>query len=354
MMIDEVLAQSVGARFHRADLHIHSFGASHDLRDPTMTAENIVSTAVREGLSLVAITDHNEIGSVEPAIVAAAGTDLLVLPGVELSTPQGHLLCYLPTVQGLARFHGRLSIVDRELPTSRCQQSLLECLNLLAGLEGFGILAHVDAEGGFEQEIPGGSQHKVDILCHPALLGIELKQASSQIAYGAGDPDSNRARMGQERIRRLELGSKQNLARVLNSDAHALEALGCNAERARKVTRYKMDTPSFAGLRIALEDADARVRIEDLVPQTVPMVLGISLEGGFLKGQVIRFSPNLNCIIGGRGTGKSTAFETIRCLSGRSSESKVVDSEAWQMNFICTGRMRQLSGTAYIEPRTGI
>jgi hypothetical protein len=329
MSIDEVLAQPSGARFHRADLHIHSFGASHDVRDATMTPEGIVSTAIREGLRLIAITDHNEIGNVEATVAAAEGMDLLVVPGVELSTSQGHLLCYLPTVHALARFHGQISVVDSGLPSSRCQQSLLECLNLLAGLGGFGILAHVDAAAGFDQEMPGGSEHKVDVLCHPALLGIELKHASSAIAYAPGDPDPNRVRMGQERIRRLGLGSKQNLARVLNSDAHTLDALGRNAEQVRKVTRYKMDAPSFAALRVALQDADARVRIEDQVPQTVPLVLGVSLKGGFLRGQVIHFSANLNCIIGGRGTGKSTAFETIRSLSHRPSGSKVVDSEAW-------------------------
>jgi energy-coupling factor transporter ATP-binding protein EcfA2 len=90
-----------------------------------------------------------------------------------------------------------------------------------------------------------------------------------------------------------------------------------------------MDSPSFDGLRIALEDADARVRIEDQIPQAVPRILGIHIDGGFLSGQVIQFSPNLNCIIGGRGTGKSTAFEAVRCIIKGRSESAVVDSEAW-------------------------
>ena len=177
--------------------------------------------------------------------------------------------------------------------------------------------------------MPGASPHKTDVLCHPALLGIELKHASSPISYADGDSDSERARMGRERINRLKLGSKQNLARVLNSDAHALEALGRNAANARRVTRYKMDAPSFDGLRVALEDADARVRIEDLIPQAVPRILGLHIDGGFLSSQVIQFSPNLNCIIGGRGTGKSTAFEAVRCLVGDRSESNVVDSEVW-------------------------
>jgi len=239
-LLDDVLAQPIGARFFRADLHIHSFGASHDVRDATMTGPAIVATAAREGLAIIAITDHNEISNVEAALQSSQGSAVCTIPGIELSTPQGHLLCYLPTLEALRRLHGQLSIVDRGLPTSRCQHSILDCLNLLAPLGGFGLLAHVDVPSGFEIEVPGASPHKTDILCHPALLGIELKDAASTITYADGDSDPERARMGRERISRLKLGSKQNLARVLNSDAHALEALGRNAANARKVARYKM------------------------------------------------------------------------------------------------------------------
>src|SRR5262249_8030427 len=142
---------------------------------------------------------------------------------------------------------------------------------------GFGVLAHVDIASGFEIENPGASPHKVDVLCHRALLGIELKHASSDISYSPSDPNSDRIAIGKERIRRLGLGINQSLARVVNSDAHNLAALGHNAQSLRRVTRYKMDTPSFEALRIALEDADARVRIEDLVPPTIPRILGISM-----------------------------------------------------------------------------
>ena len=327
--LDHVLAQSKGAQFHRGDLHIHSFGGSHDVSDGKMTPVAIVQVATREKLSLIAVTDHNEISNVAATIQAAALAGVCVIPGIELSTQQGHLLCYLPTLEALQRFHGQLSIVDRGTANSRCQQSLLECLNIVQRLSGFGILAHVDIASGFETEVPGASPHKVDVLCHPALRGIELKRADSLISYTPSDQNADRVRIGQERIRRLNLGSKQNLARVLNSDAHTLQALGRNAENARRVTRYKMDTVSFESLCIALEDADARVRIEDLVPQSVPRILGVRMNGGFLDGQTIQFSPNLNCIIGGRGTGKSTTFEAVRCLVGGPAESKVVDSEVW-------------------------
>lgn len=327
--LDDVLAQSTGARFLRADLHIHSYGASHDVRDAGMTSAAIVQTAVNEGLSIIAITDHNEISNVEGALTAARASQVLVIPAVELSTSQGHILCYLPTLDLLRQFYSRLSVVGRGAANSRCQQSILECLSLLSQLSGFGVLAHVDSPSGFEVEVPGGSPHKADVLCHPALLGIELKNASSPVSYADADPDADRARIGRERIGRMKLGSKQNLARVLNSDAHALLALGRNAANAKRVTRYKMDTPSFDGLRVALEDADARVRIEDHIPTSIPRIVGAQLDGGFLTGQVIQFSQNLNCIIGGRGTGKSTIFESIRCIASTGSDSKVVDSEVW-------------------------
>lgn len=327
--LDDVLAQPTGARFFRADIHIHSFGASHDVKDAAMTADEIVKIAAREGLSVIAITDHNEIANVERAIQVSQGSSVLVIPGVELSTPQGHLLCYLPTIDALRRLHGQLDIADRGKETSRCRNSILDCLNLLQPLSGFAILAHVDIASGFETDNPGGSPHKTDVLCHPALLAIELKDVASPISYSDGDPDAERARMGRERIKRLKLGSRQFIARVLNSDSHALNALGRNATNQKRVTRYKMDLPSFDGLRVALEDADARVRMEEQIPQAVPRILGVHMDGGFLSEQVMQFSSNLNCIIGGRGTGKSTMFEAVRCIAGDGSDSKVIDSEVW-------------------------
>jgi energy-coupling factor transporter ATP-binding protein EcfA2 len=329
-ILEKILDQPSGATFFRADLHVHCFGGSHDVTDQAMTPEAVVATAVQEKLTLVAIADHNEITSVDKALAAATGTPLVVVPAIELSTPQGHVLCYFKSVQALRRFHGQITIADSGHSTSRCQQSMLECMNLTHALGGFCILAHVDCASGFELVNPGASPHKADVLCHPALLGIELKSASSVIAYSPTDPDISRAQFGKDRIERLQLGSKQYLARVLNSDAHSLAALGRNAENARRVTRYKMDVPSFDSLRIALEDSDARVRIEDQVPPSIPQVVGLQIDGGFLSGQTIQFSPNLNCIIGGRGTGKSTTFEAVRCLISDGEErNKVVDSEVW-------------------------
>jgi energy-coupling factor transporter ATP-binding protein EcfA2 len=318
-----------GAHFHRCDLHIHSYGGSHDVKDAAMTPEAIITTAVRERLSVVSITDHNEITNVQRAMETSQGTFVMVLPGVELFTPQGHLLCYLPDMQALQQFHGRLQFAERGTPNSRCNKSMFECLEICLGLRGFSVLAHVDSDKGFEKEVPGAAPHKGDVISHAALLGIELKRGQSDVSYSVDDPDAGRRNMGAQRIARLKLGQRQFLARVMNSDAHSLEALGRNSEGNRRVTRIKMNAPSYEALRMGLEDAEARVRIEEQIPFSVPHVVGVHLESGFIADQTIHFSPNLNCVIGGRGAGKSTLLEAVRCLARGGGQGYMVDTEVW-------------------------
>lgn len=331
--MDEKLAAclelSNGSRFYRGDLHIHSFKASHDVKDEGMTPEAIVLTAVAENLSIIAVADHNEIDNVHATVIEGESKGVLVIPAVELSTPEGHLLCYFPTVELLRKFHGRLEIVDSGAPTSRCKNAMFACLELIKELNGFGVLAHVDGGNGLETNHPGGSPHKIDILCHAALLAVELKSADSKVSYSCEDPDQIRALIGQNRIDRLGLGARQYLARILNSDSHTLNALGRNASTDRRLTRYKMEAPTFNGLVMALEENDSRIRLESEIPDSTPFILAASLEGGFLTNQKLNFSKNLNCIIGGRGSGKSTTFEAVRCLAGDDSDAEVVDSEVW-------------------------
>jgi DNA repair ATPase RecN len=294
-----------------------------------MTPTEIVNTAVREGLSIIAVSDHNEISNVQATVDVGNAANIFVVPAVELSTPEGHLLCYFPNVEALTQFHGRLDLADRGLPNSRCRNSMHACLNIADELRGFCILAHVDGGNGFETNNPGASPHKLDIICHVALLGIELKNVASLVRYSPEEADQVRAQIGRQRIERLGLGERQFLARILNSDSHTLNALGRNASHDRKLTRYKMASPTFNGLRLALEEGDSRIRLEDEIPTTTPFILGAVIGGGFLNGQSIHFSSNLNCIIGGRGSGKSTTFEAVRCLTGSSSDADVVDSEVW-------------------------
>lgn len=64
----------------RADLHAHTTAS-----DGTCTPIEIVRRALDLGLDVLAITDHDSVAGLAPAMDAAAGTHLRVIPGVELS-----------------------------------------------------------------------------------------------------------------------------------------------------------------------------------------------------------------------------------------------------------------------------
>jgi predicted metal-dependent phosphoesterase TrpH len=78
----------------KADLHLHTTAS-----DGRLEPKEIVSLAAKEGLDVIAITDHDSIDGIKPALDAAkAFPSLMVIPGVEINTdvPHGevHVLGY--------------------------------------------------------------------------------------------------------------------------------------------------------------------------------------------------------------------------------------------------------------------
>jgi hypothetical protein len=343
---ETIEACSRGADFTRADLHIHSYGdyGSYDVTDDSMTPQNIIDVAVREHLSIISVTDHNEIGNVRETMARGDEAGVTVIAGVELSTPQGHLLVYCPDIEHLEKFFGKLEISSDK---KSCKETIPQCLKIAAEYRGFGIAAHIDVGAGIEKAVAGYGQFKEDILTCPNLLALEITDAANERWYTERDSNSNRKRLFQCRRNHLSNDSTYELARVLFSDAHTLSSLGVNAQGNKRLTRIKMNSPSFNAMRIALQDASARVRIEDLIPKSVPHILGATFHGGFLDGQTVHFSKNLTCIIGGRGTGKSTMLEAVRGCTGNPAKD-IVDSDVGpdRISLIYedeTGRQQTLS-----------
>ncbi|WP_083925693.1 PHP domain-containing protein [Trinickia symbiotica] len=282
-LLQEIQNESSGAQFRRADLHVHSFGegGSYDVTDATMTPAGIIDTAIAERLDVIAITDHNQIGNVHQAVKYAAGKPLLVVPGVELSTSQGHLLVYFDTADNLQRFYGKLTISDDR---KACHNSIPQCLRFAEEFNGFGICAHIELDSGIEKAHPKFDTFKQEVFNCPNLLGLEIANASNSAWFSHDDTDANRRGCVVARCKALGLEDGVDLAKVMSSDAHTLNALGRNASGKRKLTRLKMEAMTFTSLRIALTDATARVRLEDLIPASIPKFIGMKLEGGFLTG----------------------------------------------------------------------
>jgi predicted metal-dependent phosphoesterase TrpH len=69
----------------KADLHVHTTYS----KDSLITPEGLVYFAKKSGLNAVAVTDHNYL---EGAYKIAKETDFLIIPGMEVSSSDGHIV----------------------------------------------------------------------------------------------------------------------------------------------------------------------------------------------------------------------------------------------------------------------
>jgi len=69
----------------KADLHIHTTYS----KDSLITPKDLVYYAKKRGLNAVAVTDHNQL---EGAWKIAKETDFLIIPGIEISSCDGHIV----------------------------------------------------------------------------------------------------------------------------------------------------------------------------------------------------------------------------------------------------------------------
>ncbi len=94
------------------DLHIHTALSPCSVAD--MTPNNIVNMSLLNELDVIAITDHNSCENVEAVMKVAAGTELLVIPGMEVETREEiHVVCLFESLEQVMTLQ---NIVYNELP----------------------------------------------------------------------------------------------------------------------------------------------------------------------------------------------------------------------------------------------
>ena len=86
-----------------ADLHIHS--CLSPCADNDMTPADICGMAKLKGLEMIAVTDHNAAANLPYVQKAADFYDLLLIPGMEITTREEvHMLGYFPDVDTAVAF----------------------------------------------------------------------------------------------------------------------------------------------------------------------------------------------------------------------------------------------------------
>ena len=85
------------------DLHLHS--CLSPCGDDDMTPNDLVNMAMLNGLSVIALTDHNSCGNCAAAMKAAERAGIILVPGMELTTAEEiHVVCLFPDLESALRF----------------------------------------------------------------------------------------------------------------------------------------------------------------------------------------------------------------------------------------------------------
>jgi hypothetical protein len=305
-----------GATFLRADLHVHTHADSDQAPQPDFA--KYIQSAIDQEIDVLAITDHNRVDFVKPAMAAATGKGLLVLPGIEISTHDGHLLALFSPddVEQLEALAAPGHLLSKTLQggEKRSSRSMTDLVSEIHRRGGLAIPAHIDAKDGAASKL--SSAEWQELLTSPALAGLEFaKSEALSTWFTDADPEPGRRTAWQARQKDLEL-RERGLARLMSSDAHSPDQVGRD-RKWRTLTRLRLDEPNFSAVRNAIAlNPKARCKAEVVLPATYPRVVSAQFEGGFLDGVTLEFSDNLNCLIGGRGSGKSTALLAIRPALG--------------------------------------
>ncbi|HOY79379.1 MAG TPA: hypothetical protein PLN33_16300, partial [Hyphomonadaceae bacterium] len=301
---------SVGARWHKCALQLNPFSylVEHSCVPAGITDEatynaKVVAALVAEQIDLVAITDHWCVDSSLQLKDAVEAAGIIVFPGFEATSKDGvHLLMIFDPSAKPADINRHIGECGIPADCRRSEPGDLDAEALIGRAEAWRavvIAPHATTGGGLLQKLSG--QTAVNVWRNPRLHAVAPGGATLSQAHASILSNTDSAY------------KRDNPIAVVNAaDVSAPEDL----KKPGSVCWIKLSSTTMAGLDLAFRTPETRVSRTDPTDSSHPRVVGISWEGGFLDGVSIPFNESLNVVIGGRGTGKSTAIESIRFALG--------------------------------------
>jgi hypothetical protein len=315
--------QHVGARWWSLDFHSHS-PASFDYgglegknnAHPKPSFEQWVMAYLAAGVDGIVVTDHNSHEGIEPARQALAElrradpelAPFVIFPGVEITATSGiHILAVFDPASDadivnqaltLCRYTGTRGASDHT-----ANMTVADIAAEIAGLGGICIPAHADQACG--------------------VFGMDVRELAALA-------DSHHL-VAVEVVDDSQVGTagEYGWVPVLGSDAHHLTSDSCPPGIDPKapgshLTLIKAETLDLEGVRLAFTDPGESVRRcraghDDLNAVSHGHIDRVQVTEGDIANEY-HFGPWMNCLIGGRGVGKSTLIELLRLALGRSQE----------------------------------
>ena len=340
------------ARFVRAAFHVHTvdsfdWGKNADaapndraqFQGPT-GQDLYLDKLVAAGLEVVCITDHMKSGyACELAKRASTRTDITIFPGMEISctVPPGHsehihVLAVFPadtTADVIDRIFADTNLPggsDRDGREKATFPSLTAVRDRVTNAAGMFILAHLDQQSQghrcYVRSARGESARMFALDPHgtETITAISNEYAEHLVAL---NPHAVEVMKSSDRQHYWDFqtadGATHTFPCLARSDFHAVGAFS----NKDAVTHIKVSQTDIDCIKQALVFHDTRVRFTDDLPATPsPRIIGVRLRSAatgaaLFDDATIAFNENLNCLIGPRGSGKSTVIEALRYVLGQ-------------------------------------
>jgi len=319
-----------GTCWLRADFHLHT-KADNEFSYSSEDAyyfSNYVDALKSAGISVGVITNHNKFDHDEFKSLrkTARKKEIFLLPGVELSVNDGangiHTLVvfsddwlangqdYINQFLNVA-FSGKTP--DQYEKENGC--SSLALIDTIRKLEDyhkdfFLVFAHVEGRSGLWHELNGGRLQEMgkDDFFRRRTLAFQKVRTH--------DVPDRKCRVKVQGW----LGSWYP-AEVEGSDPKSIDQIGRG-----KACYLKIGYFTFEAVKYALLDHEHRLADK---PQkyTHSHIQSVFFDGGVLDGKTVNLSPELNTLIGIRGSGKSSILEAVRYALDIPFGEKALDKE---------------------------
>lgn len=301
-----------GSEWRIWDLHFHT-PSSYDYQDRSVNNQDIINILSENNVSVVAITDHHiiDIERIQDLQRLGKEKNIVVLPGIEFCSELGgteaiHFIGIFPETANLntiwTKIQGKCNLTQEEI-NSKGQERILcsfkETSSLIIELGGL-VTIHA-----------GKKSNSIEGITNKLLVKQEFKQELLSTYHPLlevgkiEDVESYKSKVFPN--------IKFSLPIIMCSDNHNIR------EYATKEKMWIKADMTFEGLKQILFEPEERVRIQTAKPDEKDIYKVIDRikldEKGFWQGE-IPLNSNLNTIIGGRSTGKSSLLKAIAAKHG--------------------------------------
>ena len=301
-----------GSEWRIWDLHFHT-PSSYDYKDNSVKNQDIITILSENNVSVVAITDHHviDIKRIQDLQRLGKEKNIVVLPGIEFCSELGgseaiHFIGIFPETANLntiwTKIQGQCNLTPEEI-NSRGQERIVcpfeKTSSLIIELGGL-VTIHAGKKSnsieGIKNNLLVKQEFKQQLLStyHPLLEVGKIEDVESYKSH-------------------VFPNIQFSLPIIMCSDNHNIR------EYTTKEKLWIKADMTFEGLKQILFEPEERVRIQATKPDEkdiYKVIDSIKLdEKGFWQGE-IPLNSNLNTIIGGRSTGKSSLLKAIAAKHG--------------------------------------